>query len=293
VADESGPGSPGATESFTRLGERSWVWLGDLARHEQTNVGIVEDEHSLIVVDANFGWAAERILVGIGDQFSLPVSHVANTHYHVDHSLGNEVFGRAGATVVGAAGQRAELLAKGAADAVIQVGRPPERFWPATLEFSGTITFGHSGLQLIALPPAHTASDLIAWLPDDSVLFVGDLAVAWEDGNNFSDEAADIDGWLRALEQCLALNPRIVVPAHGRIGGIEILERQHGFADALWRGARAAVESDQAELDAEVSRQLLADFGDYAVNPARLGEMAGSVIEAARRLRLSRGPARR
>jgi cyclase len=272
-------------ESFNRLGERTWLWPGDLARHEQTNVGIIEDEDALIIVDANFGWAAERILTGLQHRFDRPVRHVANTHYHVDHSMGNEIFVRAGATVIGASGQRAELLAKGAEDAVIQVGAPPERFWPATLEFTGVITFPVSGLQLISLPPAHTASDLLAWVPGDSVLFVGDLAVAWEHGNNFSDEAADIDGWLAALDRCRALSPRTVVPAHGRIGGIEILERQHGFVETLWAAARAAVSADRSELDAAASRRLLEDFGDYAVDPGRLEEMAGSMLDAARKAR--------
>jgi glyoxylase-like metal-dependent hydrolase (beta-lactamase superfamily II) len=151
------------------------------------------------------------------------------------------------------------------------------------LEFSGTLAFGFSGLQLIAVPPAHTASDLLAWLPDDSVLFVGDLAVAWEHGNNFSDEAADIDGWLQALERCLALAPKTVVPAHGRIGGIEILQRQHGFTRALWSGAKAAAEAGRTALAREVTQQLLRDFGDYAVGPSQLAEMADSMLAAARR----------
>ena len=274
---------PGPAELFTRLGTRTWFWQGDLGRHEQTNVGVVVDDDALVVVDANFGWAAEQIIAGLSSTFGLPISHVANTHYHVDHSLGNETFVRAGATVVGAAGQRAELLAKGPADADVQIGRQPESFSPATLEFVGTMTFPRSGLELQSLPAAHTGSDLIAWIPADAVLFVGDLAVDWDHGNNFSDDAVDIDGWLRALERCLAYEPRIVVPAHGRVGGPEVLLRQHAFIEALWTAAKEAAESGRARLDAPSRRLLLTEHAALAVDEPTLTEMEDAMLDAARR----------
>jgi cyclase len=276
-------GDQAAPETFTRLGDRTWVWLGDLGRHEQTNVGVVVEEHGLVVVDANFPWAAERLVPAMTSTFGLGISHVANTHFHVDHSLGNEVFARAGATVVGAAGQRRELLERGPADAVVQVGELPDAFWPPAMEVSGILSFPSSSLELRSLPPAHTASDLIAWVPADAVLFVGDLAVDWDHGNNFSDEAADIDGWLRALELCLALEPRVVVPAHGRLGGPEVLERQHAFVRALWPAAQQAAALGQDQVDDVVRRHVLREHRRLAVDDATLAEMAGSLVAAARR----------
>lgn len=273
---------PGPAEQFTRLGTHTWFWQGDLERHEQTNVGVVVDGDALVVVDANFGWAAERIIAGLDATFGLPISHVANTHYHVDHSLGNETFVQAGATVVGAAGQRAELLAKGPADADVQIGRQPESFSPPTLEFVGTMSFPRSGLELQSLPPAHTGSDLIAWIPADAVLFVGDLAVDWDHGNNFSDDAVDIDGWLQALERCLAYEPRIVVPAHGRIGGPEVLLRQHAFIEALWTAAQESVAADRAQIDASRLQTILTEHAALAVDEPNLAEMADAMVQAAR-----------
>lgn len=274
---------PGSSESFSRLGDRVWFWQGDLATHEQTNVGVVVDGDALVVVDANFGWAAERIVPALGATFGLPISHVANTHHHVDHSLGNDVFVRAGATVVGAAGQRAELLATGPDDALVQVGERLDSFSPATLEFDRTLTFPRSGLELHAVPPAHTACDLVAWVPADSVLFVGDLAVNWEHGNNFSDGSADVDGWLRALEWCLAREPRVVVPAHGRVGGPEVLQRQHAFITAIWAAASEAVASGRPGIPAATSRRLLDEHPGLAVDVETLAEMAEAMVEVAGR----------
>jgi glyoxylase-like metal-dependent hydrolase (beta-lactamase superfamily II) len=268
-------------EEFIRISDRLSLWQGDLDRHEQTNVGIVRGDDSIVVIDANFASAAYRILATIEGEGPLRVSHVVNTHYHVDHSLGNSVYVDAGAIVVGARGQRRELLEKGSDDAVIQVGAPPERFYPATLEFSGTITFCDSSLELIAVGPAHTIGDVIAWLPEEKTLFVGDLAVAWAHGNNFSDVDADLEGWIRALSQCIALRPTIVVPAHGAISGIEVLIEQRNFTEELWAWALDAVAEGTNTVPESTVSAFVERFPAFAVNPKRFTEMARSMLAAA------------
>jgi len=222
--------APVPADTFTRLTDRAAVWLGDLARHEQTNVGVIRGEDSVIVIDANFADAAKRIHAGIDGR----VAHQVNTHYHADHTLGNVIFVEAGASVIGAAGQRRELLEKGRDDAIDQTGGAPDRLYPATIEFSDSLTFHEHGVELLRIGAAHSGSDLVAWLPSDAMLFVGDLAVAWEHGNNFSDADADIDGWIQGLRRCIALQPRIVVPAHGRLCDAAVLNEQLAFITDAW-----------------------------------------------------------
>jgi cyclase len=269
-------------EELEQLGEGVFYWQGDLANHEQTNMGVIVCEGSIVVVDANFVSAARRVLQAIRNAGLGRVTHVVNTHYHVDHSLGNEVFVEAGATIVGAVGQRAELLAKGQGDAVVQTGARVETLYPATLEFAGTIRFYDPVLELRSVGPAHTMADVVAWLPDARVLFVGDLAVAWDHGNNFSDVDADIDGWIRVLDDCIALEPRIVVPAHGRLGTVDDLRDQRAFLAELWQLAQSAHE--RGATDPEAFESMLARHADYAVDERRLSEMLASLIEARSRL---------
>jgi glyoxylase-like metal-dependent hydrolase (beta-lactamase superfamily II) len=273
-------------ESFIRLGDRVAYWQGDIDRHEQTNVGIVQTDDAVVVIDANFLEPAQRINASITDRDGMRISHVVNTHYHADHSLGNPVFVDAGATVIGAAGQRAELLAKGREDAIQQVGEAPPRLYPAMLEFSESLTFGDSGLELVAVGPAHSGADLIGWLPDDRVLFAGDLAVAWDHGNNFSDPDADIEGWIGALARCIELNPRVVVPGHGRLSDAGVLDQQLSFIVELWQRALDVATGGVAE-DALTSDSAVAGFVDrhagHAVNAMRFSGMARSMLAVARK----------
>jgi cyclase len=269
-------------EPLLRLSDSVSFWQGDLDRHEQTNVGVIVVDHARIIIDANFEDPARRILRTLQTRDQASVAHVVNTHYHADHSLGNSVYADAGATIVGARGQRDELLAKGRDDAKAQTGTVPDQLFPPTLEFSDVLEFPECGLQLLAVGPAHSRADLIAWLPSDGILFVGDLAVAWEHGNNFSDPDADIDGWLRALERCAALRPRVVVPAHGRLSEPGVLDSQRAFISELWGLASTAVDRGDDLDDPAVARRLLADHAEFAVDTQRLGEMSRSMLAAAK-----------
>ena len=269
-----------SNEPLIRLSDRVSYWQGDLDRHEQTNVGVIVADGTAIVIDANFEEPARRILATIQDRERATVTHQVNTHYHADHSLGNVVYSEAGAMLVGADGQRDELLAKGQEDSRVQTGVVPDRLYPVTLEFSDTIAFHQFELQLMAVGPAHSRGDLLAWLPKDGILFVGDLAVAWDHGNNFSDPDADIEGWIRGLERCQALRPQVVAPAHGRLSGPDVLDIQRAFISDLWECSLAAVDRGDDLVDPLLERRFLDDYPEFAVNSKRFGEMSRSMLAA-------------
>jgi cyclase len=278
----SGSSAPGTSpadgpedrEPFEELADGVLVWWGDLGVHEQTNVGVVRSAGATVVIDSNFPWAAERLVRTITANGWVPVTHVVNTHYHVDHSMGNGVFAAAGATIVGAAGQGAELRAKGQEDAVVQTGSESDLLMPPALEFSGELRFFSPDLILRSVEPAHTSSDVVAWLPEARVLFVGDLAVNWEHGNNLSDADADIPGWLRVLEQCIALDPAVVVPAHGARMTTDDLRAQRDFIAELWDHVRSG-RPDRPDEFVRKHPRFVADEEQYA-------EMADSLRAAAR-----------
>jgi glyoxylase-like metal-dependent hydrolase (beta-lactamase superfamily II) len=83
-----------------QLARDVYYWAGDLSKHEQTNVGFVVFRDYVLVIDANFPWAAEHILADIKTITSKPVRFVFNTHYHADHTMGNSVFTAHGAAIV-------------------------------------------------------------------------------------------------------------------------------------------------------------------------------------------------
>ena len=87
---------------------------------------------------------------------------------------------------------------------------PPNRTFDESLE----LTVGGKSVELIEVGPAHTRGDAMVWVPEDSVLFAGDILfieghpILWE---------GPVDNWIRALDRILDMDPAVIVPGHGPI----------------------------------------------------------------------------
>ncbi|WP_018216017.1 MBL fold metallo-hydrolase [Salinispora vitiensis] len=101
---------------------------------------------------------------------------------------------------------------------------PPE----VTFTDRMTLTAGRLTAELIHVGPAHTASDVVVWVPQRRVLFTGD--VAWSAVTPYV-LMGSVDGSLQALELMRRLRPAVVVAGHGRVGGSEVLD----FTEAYLR----------------------------------------------------------
>ncbi|WP_231626675.1 MBL fold metallo-hydrolase [Streptomyces apocyni] len=195
----------------------------------------------------------ERVVPG-GPDF------VVNTHFHGDHTLGNGQFAPK-AVVVAHEGTRAdsEEAGLGVCDIWPEVrwGETPLMLPDLTFEGSMTLRAGGLRVELIDVGPAHTAHDVVAWVPERSVLFTGD--VVWSGVTPFV-LFGTITGSLRALDELRALGARTVVPGHGPVGGTELLDATGAYLRWLQRIAEDGVREGLTPL-AAASR---ADLGAFA-----------------------------
>ena len=194
----------------------------------------------------------ERLLRTIRRATNQPVRWLVLTHHHPDHHFGAIVFRRAGAQVIAHPDTRV-LAAEGGQNALIadwvrvvgldamrgfEFADVPDR--PVT----GTDTLRAGGRTIVITHPGagHSAGDLMVWLPEERVLFAGDILV--EDGVTMM-----VDGSSRALLGALAvidsLAPRVVVPGHGALPArsAELVARTRTYVTALQADMRKAVES--------------------------------------------------
>ena len=116
---------------------------------------------------------------------------------------------------------------------------------------------------------AHTRGDQIVFLPDDGILFTGDLAeektfpiFPW-----FPPDDTDIDAanWIAVLDDCLMLGPSIVVPGHGEIGGPEIISDVRDYIASLGDRVLAARGSGKTsdQIVAELGPQIRGEHPDW------------------------------
>ncbi len=189
-----------------------------------SNAGFVVTQTGVVVVDALGSPAlASRMLLEIRKVTALPVSHVIVTHYHADHIYGLQVFKAAGARVLAHRAAQ-DYLSSDAARLRLQASREELGPWvDAKTQLVGADEWIDSaqdrligGVRFVIQPfgPSHTPEDLAIFLPQDKVLFTGDLV--FRNRLPFIGQA-DSNAWIKALDSLLALGPAVMVPGHGPV----------------------------------------------------------------------------
>jgi cyclase len=214
-----------------------------------------------------------------------PASRVVNTHSNGDHCWGNQLFPQA--ELIGhrlcAAGfarespamlQALRAAADGEDPALASLGRkladwdfsgielrPPTRLIDdrLTLDLDGVTA------ELLYVGPAHTAGDVIVHLPNERIVFTGDVLfrrctpIGWE---------GTYDRWIAALDEIDALGPQVVVPGHGPLCGVEGPREMKAYLEYVRSESKRFFAQGLTALEA--AKRM--DLGPYAgwTEPARV-----------------------
>jgi glyoxylase-like metal-dependent hydrolase (beta-lactamase superfamily II) len=237
-----------------RLAPGVYAAVGDTGRGSEgrPNAGFIVTEEGVVVIDALASPQQGRALVqAVRSITAQPIKWLVLTHHHPDHHFGAVVFRRLGAKVI-AHPDRTMLALEGGEDALtadwvrvvgldamrgFEFADAPDR----AVTGSDTLILGGRALVIAHPGPAHSAGDLLVWLPKERVLFAGDLLV--EDGVTMV-----VDGnsgtLLQALTQIERLRSRVVVPGHGALPAQPsvLIARTRNYITRLRAEMRAAVE---------------------------------------------------
>jgi cyclase len=179
---------------------------------------------------------------------------VVNTHIHTDHIGGNALFGDVPilAHPRTAAGMRKMIGEPGLPTLLAKVMPAfAERLadWDSVaaqpLPPAGIESALPEGARVVEFTDAHSAADLVVWLPAQQVLVTGDLCFS---GVTPLAVHGRVGRWRTALDQLIALHPEVVLPGHGRPAGIGAL---HDLADYFDRVLAAARLAHTEQLTAE------------------------------------------
>jgi cyclase len=250
-----------------------------------SNSGLINRDGGM-VIDTFWDLPHTRELIATYARvWKTPARRVVNTHHNGDHCWGNQLF--RGAEIIGhrlcaaafgkekpeamqmlttAAGSDNPLMAwMGRAFAGWDFSGI--ELTPPTTLIDDRLDLDLDGIraELIYVGPAHTQGDMIVHLPDQHVVFVGDVLfrlctpIGWE--GTFAK-------WTKALDYIVALKPDAIVPGHGPICGIEGPRDMKAYLEYVRDEARRGYDAGRTAL--ETAKKI--DLGPYATwtQPERL-----------------------
>ncbi|MFE9635225.1 MBL fold metallo-hydrolase [Streptomyces sp. NPDC006463] len=225
------------------------------------NAGILTDGARSVLIDTAATEARARALRRAALRLAPRAPHaVVNTHFHGDHTYGNSVFPEA--LTIGHERTRAMVATAG----LHMAGLWPDVCWgdieitPPELTFQDRMTLhvGPVRAEIVHIgPAAHSIDDTVVWLPEQGVLFTGDLAM---NGVTPFCVMGSVAGSLRALDRLRALGATTLVPGHGPVGGPEILDANEAYLRWVQGLAKEGVAAGASPI--ELARAT--DLGPYA-----------------------------
>jgi glyoxylase-like metal-dependent hydrolase (beta-lactamase superfamily II) len=197
---------------------------------EGGNIAASVGEDGIVIVDDQYAPLAEKIQAALKDLkiTDEPVRFVINTHYHGDHTGGNEPFANAGSTVIAQDNVRKRLEAGGTAgnggSMKVEVKPSPKGALPViTFEHDVTVHLNGEDIRALHFPAGHTDGDAVIFFPKNNVVHMGDDFVRY--GFPFIDVASggSVLGMIVAMEKVSAqLPPDVkVIPGHGAISNLD------------------------------------------------------------------------
>jgi cyclase len=200
----------------TDLGNKTYMLEG-----QGGNITIAVGSDGIIQIDGQFAPLSDKIRAAIKAVAPLPVKYLVNTHYHGDHTGGNENFTKDGVVIVAHDNVRTRLAA-GTIVGLTGAKTPPRpaEALPKDTYFGGTkvLEVGGRKAQLTHVSNAHTDGDTWVYFADANVLATGDTFNNLKRYQNIDfANGGDVRGMIRALDAYLKVSndSTKIVPGHG------------------------------------------------------------------------------
>lgn len=261
--------------SFTEVGEGLYAFTAE----GDPNTGVIIGDESVMIVEAQATpRLARKVIDCVRSVTDKPISHLVLTHYHAVRVLGASAYGAREIIMSDVAAAMVEE--RGQEDWDSEFGRFPRLFQGheeipgltrPTTTFSDKLTvyLGKRRVDIMKVGRAHTAGDAIVWVPDQEVMFTGDIveyhSACYCGDGHFAD-------WGKALDKIASYEPKSIAPGRGdALVGEEMvgkaLENTRDFVESTYAPVARIVARGGTLKEAWDAVRASCDpkFADYAI----------------------------
>jgi glyoxylase-like metal-dependent hydrolase (beta-lactamase superfamily II) len=229
------------------------------------NIGVSVGEDGLFLIDDQYAPLHGRILAALTAIQPGPVRFVLNTHWHGDHTGGNEALGSLGALIVAHEAVRTRMSSQ---QFIAAFGRrvppsPPGALPVVTFTRDLSLHWNGQTIRVFHVESAHTDGDAVVHFVEADVIHAGDVFFAGTYPFVDLSSGGSIDGTIAAADRILALagDQTRIIPGHGPLASRADLQRYRDMLALARERVAAAMESGR-DLAAIVAGAPLADLDE-------------------------------
>ncbi|WP_425089184.1 MBL fold metallo-hydrolase [Stappia sp.] len=264
--------------SFTEIGDGLWAFTAE----GDPNTGVIIGDDSVMIIEAQATpRLANKVIEKVREVTDKPITHLALTHYHAVRVLGASAYNAP--NIIMSEKARSMVVERGAEDRESEFMRFPRLFqgydnvndippltWP-TMTFNDrmSVYLGKRRVDLMFLGRAHTAGDIVMYVPDSNVMFTGDIveyhSACYCGDGHFHD-------WPNTLEEIRAWDVDAIAPGRGdALVGKEMvnaaLDSTKDFVTSTYRPvAQVALKGGSLKEAWDAARaECDPKFSDYAI----------------------------
>jgi cyclase len=191
---------------------------------EGGNIGVSAGEDGVVLIDDQYAPLTPKILAAVKAISDKPIRFVINTHWHADHTGGNENLGNAGVVIVAHDNVYKRLTSEQFVQLLNNRKFPPlSRAGLPVITFNDTVTFRVNGDEIVVhkIAPAHTDGDSFVRFRKANIIHTGDVFAAYRYPFIDVENGGSVKGVVKAMD---ALLPTLddntkVIPGHGPLSG--------------------------------------------------------------------------
>lgn len=230
------------------------------------NIGVFVGEDGVFMIDDQYAPLTPKILAAIKKITEQPVDYLINTHWHGDHTGGNENMGNAGALIVSHKNVRKRMhvdqLFRG------KVKKAAPKIALPVITFEKDITFHLNGDTILIshLHNAHTDGDAFVYFVKNNVIHAGDVYFQGKFPFIDLESGGSIDGYIQGIKKMIMLSDDAtkIIPGHGKkVSNKEVLKEYLEMLKTLRNRIQTEINKGKTMASVVSNKEITKEFTSY------------------------------
>jgi glyoxylase-like metal-dependent hydrolase (beta-lactamase superfamily II) len=225
------------------------------------NIGVSVGDNGVFVIDDQFAALTPKIVAAIKTLSDKPIQFLVNTHWHGDHSGGNENFNKLGTTIIAHDNVRKRLAETPKRDKTM---RPKEALPVITFNDKLSIHINGEKVKIFHVHDAHTDGDALLYFTKSNVLHTGDLFFKERYPYIDLNSGGSVNGYIKAVKQTLTLinDDTKIIPGHGSLSNKEEYQFFLSMLETLKTNVLVEIENGKTEGEVTSDTNITKTYDD-------------------------------